>query len=206
MSIGRECKCNIRVSKDRRKCLDIHAAFKAAGRKRVTQSVNIYDTDTILDEDLLEVTLKVSWLNHRSDRRGEHKPIAWIAVSFQMVDLRLTIPCELLGECRKQRNGADGVSGLRLIDLQNCLVWRIMIGIFDTVQSLRLCEKISVKSKTVIKNDITGATVKSRSNFLQYTTDTVICQDTSAISLMEWSEAERNQADSRRLSRVCRGT
>lgn len=113
------------------------AAFKVAGRKRVTQSVNIYDTDTILDEDLLEVTLKVSWLNHRSDRRGEHKPIAWIAVSFQMVDLRLTVPCELLGECRKQRNGADGVSGFRLIDLQNCLVWRIMIGIFDTVQSLR---------------------------------------------------------------------
>ncbi len=37
------------------------------------------------------------------------------------------------------------------------------------------------------KNDITGATVKSRSDFLQYTTDTVICQDTSAISLMEWS-------------------
>ena len=56
------------------------------------------------------------------------------------------------------------------------------------------------------KNDITGATVKSRSNFLQYTTDTVICQDTSAISLMEWSEAEWNQADSRRLSRAGRGT
>ena len=31
------------------------------------------------------------------------------------------------------------------------------------------------------KNDITGATVRSRSNFLQYTTDTVICQDTSPI-------------------------
>ena len=38
------------------------------------------------------------------------------------------------------------------------------------------------------KSDITGATVKSRSNFLQYTTDTVICQD------------------SRRLSRACRDT
>ncbi len=37
------------------------------------------------------------------------------------------------------------------------------------------------------KNDTTGATVRSRSNFLQYTSDTVICQDTSAISLMEWS-------------------
>ena len=71
---------------------------------------------------------------------------------------------------------------------------------------MRLCEKISVKSKTVIKNDITGATVKSRSNYLQYTMDTVICQDTSAISLMEWSEAEWNQADSRRLSRAGRGT
>lgn len=56
------------------------------------------------------------------------------------------------------------------------------------------------------KNDITGATVKSRSNFLQYTTDTVICQDTSAISLMEWSAAEWNQADSRRLSRAYRDT
>ena len=56
------------------------------------------------------------------------------------------------------------------------------------------------------KNDITGATVRSRSNFLQYTTDTVICQDTSAISLMEWSEAEWNQADSRRLSRAGRDT
>ena len=70
----------------------------------------------------------------------------------------------------------------------------------------RLCEKISVKSKTVIKNDITGAAVRSRSNYLQYTTDTVICQDTSAISLMEWSAAEWNQADSRRLSRAGRDT
>ena len=85
----------------------------------------------------------------------------------------------------------------------NALVFLCMVGL---MYSGRLCEKISVKSKTVIKNDITGAAVRSRSNFLQYTTDTVICQDTSAISLMEWSEAEWNQADSRRLSRAGRDT
>ena len=31
---------------------------------------------------------------------------------------------------------------------------------------------------------------KSCSNFLQYTMDTVICQDTLDISLLEWSAAE----------------
>jgi hypothetical protein len=54
----------------------------------------------------------------------------------------------------------------------------------------RLCEKISVNPKTVIKTLCGERLENSRSNFLQYTTDTVICQDTSAISLMEWSEAE----------------
>lgn len=32
-----------------------------------------------------------------------------------------------------------------------------------------------------------------RSDFLQYTMDTVNCQDTSAISLPKWSVAKRNQ-------------
>ena len=42
--------------------------------------------------------------------------------------------------------------------------------------------------------------------FLQYTMDTVICQGSLDISLMEWSAAEWNQADIRRLSRSCRDT
>ena len=42
--------------------------------------------------------------------------------------------------------------------------------------------------------------------FLQYTMDTVICQGSLDISLLEWSAAEWNQADIRRLSRACRGT
>ena len=46
----------------------------------------------------------------------------------------------------------------------------------------------------------------SRSDFLQYTMDTVICQGPLDISLMEWSAAEWNQADIRRLSRSCRDT
>ena len=46
----------------------------------------------------------------------------------------------------------------------------------------------------------------SRSDFLQYTMDTVICQNALDISLMEWSAAEWNLADIRRLSRACRGT
>jgi len=75
-----------------------------------------------------------------------------------------------------------------------------------TVIEAAALRKNLCKIENCDKNDITGATVKSRSNFLQYTTDTVICQDTSAISLMEWSEVEWNQADSRRLSRAGRGT
>ena len=35
----------------------------------------------------------------------------------------------------------------------------------------------------------------SRSNFLQYTITTVICQVSSAVSLLEWSEAEWEQTD-----------
>ena len=39
-----------------------------------------------------------------------------------------------------------------------------------------LCEKISVNSTTVIKNDIASGLKNSRSIFLQYTINTVICQ------------------------------
>ena len=46
----------------------------------------------------------------------------------------------------------------------------------------------------------------SRSDFLQYTTDTVICQGSLDISLLEWSAAEWNQADIRRISPACQGT
>ena len=42
--------------------------------------------------------------------------------------------------------------------------------------------------------------------FLQYTMDTVICQGSLDISLMEWSTEEWNQADIRWLSRACRDT
>lgn len=51
-----------------------------------------------------------------------------------------------------------------------------------------------------------GATVKSRSDFLQYTMDTVICQGPLDISLLEWSAAEWNLADIQRFSLACLGT
>ena len=70
----------------------------------------------------------------------------------------------------------------------------------------RLCEKISVKSQTVIKTLCGERLENSRSDFLQYTTDTAICQGSLDISLLEWSVAEWNQADIRRLSRACQGT
>ena len=43
-------------------------------------------------------------------------------------------------------------------------------------QRFRLCKKISVNSTTVIKNDIASGLKNSRSIFLQYTINTVICQ------------------------------
>ena len=69
-----------------------------------------------------------------------------------------------------------------------------------------LCEKNSVNSKTVIKNDIWERLELAAPIFLQYTMDTVICQGSLDISLLEWSAAEWNQADIRRLSRSCRDT
>lgn len=45
------------------------------------------------------------------------------------------------------------------------------------------CEKISVNSTTVIKNDIASGLKNSRSIFLQYTINTVICQVSSTVSL-----------------------
>ena len=54
----------------------------------------------------------------------------------------------------------------------------------------RLCEKISVNSTTVIKNEIASGLKNSRSIFLQYTINTVICQVSSTVSLLEWSVAE----------------
>ena len=52
------------------------------------------------------------------------------------------------------------------------------------------CEKISVNSTTVIKNDIASGLKNSRSIFLQYTINTVICQVSSTVSLLKWSVAE----------------
>ena len=50
-------------------------------------------------------------------------------------------------------------------------------------RSPRPCEKISVNSTTVIKNDIASGLKNSRSIFLQYTINTVICQVSSTVSL-----------------------
>ena len=50
-------------------------------------------------------------------------------------------------------------------------------------QRFRLCKKISVNSTTVIKNDIASGLKNSRSIFLQYTINTVICQVSSTVSL-----------------------
>ena len=58
-----------------------------------------------------------------------------------------------------------------------------------------LCEKISVNSTTVIKNEIASGLKNSRSIFLQYTINTVICQVSSTVSLLEWSVAEWKQTD-----------
>ena len=70
----------------------------------------------------------------------------------------------------------------------------------------RLCEKISVNSKTVIKTLLSERLYSAAQIFLQYTMDTVICQGSLDISLLEWSTAEWNQADIQWLSRACQGT
>ena len=70
----------------------------------------------------------------------------------------------------------------------------------------RTLRKNLCKFKNCDKSDILERLKNNRSNFLQYTTDTVICQGSLDISLPEWSAAEWNQADIRRLSRACRGT
>ena len=62
-------------------------------------------------------------------------------------------------------------------------------------QRFRLCKKISVNSTTVIKNDIASGLKNSRSIFLQYTINTVICQASSTVSLLKWSVAEWKQTD-----------
>ena len=72
--------------------------------------------------------------------------------------------------------------------------------------NIRLCEKISVNSKTVIKTLLSERLYSAAQIFLQYTMDTVICQGSLDINLLEWSAAEWNQADIRRLSRSCRDT
>lgn len=56
-------------------------------------------------------------------------------------------------------------------------------------------EKISVNSTTVIKNDIVERLEKQPLIFLQYTINTVICQGSSTVSLLEWSVAEWKQTD-----------
>ena len=80
-------------------------------------------------------------------------------------------------------------------------------GKFRNVQYiLWTLRKNLCKFKNCDKSDILERLKNNRSNFLQYTTDTVICQGSLDISLPEWSAAEWNQADIRRLSRACRGT
>ena len=59
----------------------------------------------------------------------------------------------------------------------------------------RPCEKISVNSTTVIKNDIASGLKNSRSIFLQYTINTVICQVPPTVSPLKWSVAEWKQTD-----------
>ena len=57
------------------------------------------------------------------------------------------------------------------------------------------CEKFSVNSPTVIKNDVVERLEKQPLIFLQYTINTVICQGSSTVSLLEWSVAEWRQTD-----------
>ena len=64
-----------------------------------------------------------------------------------------------------------------------------------SIVKFRLCEKISVNSTTVIKNDIASGLKNSRSIFLQYTINTVICKVSSTVSLLKWSVAEWKQTD-----------
>ena len=59
------------------------------------------------------------------------------------------------------------------------------ITLINVALLVGLCEKISVKSKTVIKTMRGSGLKNSRSDFLQCTTDTVICQGSVDISLME---------------------
>ncbi len=68
------------------------------------------------------------------------------------------------------------------------------------------CEKNSVNSKTEIKTLLSERLYSAAQIFLQYTMDTVICQDTKDISLLEWSAAEWNRADIRRISPACQDT
>lgn len=83
---------------------------------------------------------------------------------------------------------SGGTTGDKFVDyLKNTLI-----------PTLRLCEKISVKTKTAVKNMFSGAVILGCSIFLQYTKYTAFCQDTSPIIRMEWSEAEWNPDNWRR--------
>ncbi|MBS6595790.1 MAG: hypothetical protein KH326_01825, partial [Ruminococcus callidus] len=68
------------------------------------------------------------------------------------------------------------------------------------------CEKISVNSTTVIKNDIVERLEKQPLNFLQYTINTVICQVSPTVSLSVYmiSSSPRvtaNQSSGQKMSR-----
>ena len=67
------------------------------------------------------------------------------------------------------------------------MILRKVEQVFD---EYRPCEKISVNSTTVIKNDIASGLKNSLSIFLQYTINTVICQVSPTVSLLELSVAE----------------
>lgn len=90
-----------------------------------------------------------------------------------------------------------------IIPLQS--IFDVLSILFSTLHFSAL-QKNFCKFKNCDKSDILERLKNNRSNFLQYTTDTVICQGSLDISLPEWSAAEWNQADIWRLSRACRGT
>lgn len=83
-----------------------------------------------------------------------------------------------------------------ILTICQCRFYMIFKEQFEwNLHAKRLCEKISVNSTTVIKNDIVERLEKQPLIFLQYTINTVICQGSSTVSLLEWSVAEWKQTD-----------
>lgn len=71
-----------------------------------------------------------------------------------------------------------------ILTICQCRFYMIFKEQFEwNLHTKRLFEKISVNSTTVIKNDIASGLKNSRSIFLQYTINTVICQVSQTVSL-----------------------